>query len=66
LFVKKGDDDIHMVWSETETGINDSIFAPQFSLPSMGTLMWHLPNDAWIGDFDISEEFHNFLLLTGE
>jgi hypothetical protein len=64
--VKKGDDNIHVVWSETEIGINDSVFAPHFFLPLMGILMQYLPNDAWIGDFDIGEEFHNFLLPARE
>ena len=64
--VKKGKDDIHVVWSKTETGVNDSVFAPRFFLPCMGTFMHWLPNDAWIEDFDIGEEFHNFFLPEGK
>jgi hypothetical protein len=51
-----------MVWSETETGVNDSVFAPNFFLPTLDTLIRRLPNDAWLGDFDVGEMFHNFAL----
>jgi hypothetical protein len=60
--VQKGEADIRIVWSETETGVNDSVFAPNFFLPTLDTLIRRLPNDAWLGDFDVGEQFHNFEL----
>jgi hypothetical protein len=44
--VQKGDSDIRMVWSETETGVNESVFAPNFFLPTLDTLIRRLPNDS--------------------
>lgn len=64
--VSKGDDDIRVVWSETETGVNDSVFAPHFFLPSSGTLFRRVPNNAYMGDFDIGEQFNNYLLPEAE
>jgi len=60
--VKKGEDDIRVVWSETENGVNETVFAPRFFLPSVGTLVRRTPPGAFIGDFDIGEMFHNFVL----
>jgi hypothetical protein len=60
--VQKGDSDIRMVWSETETGVNETVFAPNFFLPTLDTLIRRLPNNAWLGDFDVGEMFHNFSL----
>jgi hypothetical protein len=37
--VKKGDTDIQMVWSKTETGVNPSVFVARFFLPCMGTFL---------------------------
>ena len=64
--VKKGEDDIRMVWSETEQGVTETIFAPRIFYPALGTLLRRLPNDSWIGDFDIGEQFHNFCLEKKE
>ena len=64
--VKKGEEDIRMVWSETEQGITDSVFAPRIFYPNPGTLLRRLPNNAFIGDFDIGEQFHDFCLIGPE
>jgi hypothetical protein len=64
--VKKGDNDIWMVWSETEQGITETVFALQIFYPTLGTLLRRLPNNAYIGDFDIGEQFHNFCLPKPE
>ena len=60
--VKKGTDDIRVVWSETEVGVNDAVFAPSFFLPTCGTVTRRMPNNAWMGDFDVGEMFHNYML----
>jgi len=60
--VKKGADDIRVVWSETEVGVNDAVFAPTFFLPTCGTVTRRMPNNAWMGDFDVGEMFHNYML----
>ena len=49
-----------MVWDETQSGVNDSVFAPRFFMPSPGTLCRRIPNGAFMGDFDVGEMFHNF------
>eukprot|EP00978_Attheya_sp_CCMP212_P000170 scaffold305_cov60-Attheya_sp.AAC.3 len=63
----KGGIDIRVVWSdETETGVNPSVFAPNFFLPNADTCARRMPNDAYIGDFDVGEMFYDFPLHEGD
>jgi hypothetical protein len=45
LAVKKGSDGIRVVWSNTETGVNGSIFCPQMFLPNGESMYRRLPVD---------------------
>ena len=60
--VQKGDTDIRIVWSETETGVNPATFAPTFFLPNSGTCTRRMWTGVYIGDFDVGEMFYNFPL----
>ena len=60
--VKKGLYDVQMVYNGTGCGLNDSIWAPHFGLPTV----WHIPLSLLPGysqcNLDIREMFLNFLL----
>jgi len=58
--VPKGDDDIRVVWSQSETGVNECYWPPKFFVPSGGTMHRRLPNHAWCFDDDAGEMFYNF------
>jgi hypothetical protein len=56
--VPKGSDDIRVVWDLKKNGVN----APSFFLPTVATYLRRLDCDAYSGDFDIGEQFHNYML----
>jgi hypothetical protein len=58
---KAGGTDIRLVWDETSSGVNDSVFAPRFFMPSSGTLCRRVLNHAY-PDFDVVEMFHNYMM----
>jgi hypothetical protein len=64
--VPKGDDDIRVMWDLARNGLNEHMFTPSFFLPTMSTYLRRLPRDAYSGDFDIGEQFHNYLLHKSE
>eukprot|EP00978_Attheya_sp_CCMP212_P002922 scaffold6031_cov24-Attheya_sp.AAC.1 len=43
--VKKGADDIRMVYDGTKSGLNDCLFAPWFALPTMSSMFRGLDED---------------------
>ena len=62
--VPKGTDDICMAFDETVSGLNNSIWAPKFMLPSMGSLLIMVGLDMQMVDLDVGEIFYNFLLSS--
>jgi hypothetical protein len=64
--VPKGADDIRVVWDLAKNGLNEKMFTPSFFLPTMHTYLRRLPAGAYCGDFDIGEQFHNYLLHESE
>jgi hypothetical protein len=60
--VPKGIDDIRMVYDASRSGLNASIWAPNFSLPSVESLLREVDQATWMGDVDIGEMFLNFCL----
>jgi hypothetical protein len=62
FWVMKGEDDIRMVWDSTQSGENESVFAPNFFLPSVETLCRRVYKGCYMGDFDVGEMFNNFRL----
>jgi hypothetical protein len=60
--VPKEDSDIRIVYDGTKSGLNGSLWAPWFPLPTIET---HLPTvdvGSYMGDIDIGEMFLNFML----
>ena len=60
--VPKGGTDIRMVYDGTKSGLNDSMWAPWFALPTVETHLRFVGPETWLGDIDIGDMFHNFML----
>ena len=58
--VPKGDADIRMVYDGTSSGLNDTMFAPNFWLPSARSAANVMGFGTWMADMDFGEMFHNF------
>ena len=65
--VSKGEEgDIRPVWSVTENGVNPSVFAPRFYMPTCNTLCRKIYPCTCCADFDVGEMFLNFNLHPSE
>lgn len=60
--VPKGKSDIRMVYDGTASGFNDSVWVPNFGLPTVDTLLRGTGPNTWMVDLDIGEMFLNFML----
>ncbi len=60
--VPKGENDIRMVYDGTKSGLNDAMWAPWFSLPTIETHLRFVNECSFMGDIDIGDMFHNFIL----
>ena len=60
--VPKGNADIRMVYDGTASGFNDSVYVPNFGLPTIETLLRGTDPDTWMVDLDIGDMFLNFML----
>eukprot|EP00980_Cylindrotheca_fusiformis_P024767 scaffold12423_cov140-Cylindrotheca_fusiformis.AAC.1 len=60
--VPKGEDDIRMVYDGTKSGLNDAIWVPRFSLPTVNSMLRAVESKTFMADFDIGECFLNFVL----
>jgi len=60
--VPKGESDIRMVYDGTKSGLNDSLWAPWFALPTLESHLRFVGKDTYLGDIDIGDMFHNFVL----
>ena len=58
--VKKGLDDIRMVYNGSKSGLNDALYCYWFPLPKISTMYNSLMNDYWSSDEDYGEMFLNF------
>ena len=60
--VPKGNDSIRVVYNATSSGLNDAIWAPWFSLPTIDTHLRAVDPGTYMGDGDIGKMFLNFML----
>jgi hypothetical protein len=60
--VPKGDQDIRLVYDASKSGLNLSLWAPNFGLPTVDTLTRGVTESFWMADLDIGEMFLNFPL----
>lgn len=62
FYVPKGLKDIRMVYNGTASGVNDCLFWPHFSLPTIMQASRGLAEGYYQADMDIGEMFLNFIL----
>jgi len=62
FWVKKGDDDIRLVYDGTKSGLNGALWAPSFGLPNVETLLSAVEETTWMADIDVGDMFLNFQL----
>jgi hypothetical protein len=55
--VEKGDDDIRLVYNDSVSGLNLSIWVPRFFLPMIRTHLRAVDEDMYMADVDIGEMF---------
>jgi hypothetical protein len=60
--VPKGEKDMRMVYDASKSSLNKSLWAPNFGLPTVETLVKGLDEFGWMGDLDIGAMFLNFCL----
>ena len=60
--VPKGDADIRVVFDGTSSGLNETLWAPNFYLPSARAASLNLSFSTWMSDMDFGEMFHNFFM----
>ena len=60
--VPKGDSDIRMVYNTTKCGLNETLWAPSFLLPTIDTTLRQVEIGGFMSDIDLGEMFLNFPL----
>ena len=60
--VLKGEDDIRIVYDATKSLLNESIWAPNFFLPTVDSVLRNADTNTWYGDIDLGEMFLNYFL----
>lgn len=60
--IKKGQTDIRVVWNGTKNGVNKTMYTPSFQLPTPASYHWVVEPEMEAGDFDIGEQFPNYML----
>ena len=60
--VDKGETDIRMVYNGTSCGLNDILYAPHFSLPTVRETLHAILPGFYQCDLDIQDQFLNFIL----
>jgi len=60
--VPKAQGDIRMVYDATKSGLNASIWAPNFLLPTIDSMTRLMDHHSWMGDLDLADMFLNFPL----
>mmetsp|Transcript_785 Transcript_785/g.1178 ORF Transcript_785/g.1178 Transcript_785/m.1178 type:complete len:263 (+) Transcript_785:4218-5006(+) len=63
--VPKGKADMRVEYDATKCGLNDALWAPNFYLPTIDTILCNSDLDSWHGDVDLGEMFLNYPLDPG-
>jgi len=64
--VKKGADDIRVVWDLRKNGLNACMCTPSFFLYTPSSYARRVEAGTYGSDADVEEQFHNFLLNVSE
>ena len=62
----KGVSDVQVVWNLMKNGVNPTVLSPYFFLCTITSLCRRLNSGDNQGDFDIKEQYHNYLLHISE
>jgi hypothetical protein len=60
--VPKAGTDIRVVYDATQCGLNDALWAPNFFLPTVDSILRNASAATWFGDIDLGEMFLNYTL----
>ena len=60
--VPKGAHDIRMVYDATKSLLNEALWAPNFMLPDIDSVLNNCTLTSWFGDIDLGEMFLNYFL----
>ena len=60
--VPKAETDVRIVYDGTACGLNDSLWAPNFMLPTVDSIVRNASSSTWFGDIDLGEVFLNYPL----
>ena len=60
--VPKGESDVRIVYDGSRSGLNETIYAPWFALPTVNSMARGLIAGDWLADNDYGEQFLNFPL----
>jgi hypothetical protein len=64
--LKKGEDDVWVVWDLSKNSLNLLTFTPSFFLPMASSYVWRSEPGMEAVNFDVGEQFHNYILQTSE
>ena len=60
--VPKGKDDIRIVYDASACGLNAALWAPNFALPTIDSVLRSADQSTWFSDIDLGEMFLNYFL----
>ena len=60
--VPKDEEDIRIVYDATACGLNEALWAPNFALPTIDSVLRNASQDSWFSDIDLGEMFLNYFL----
>ena len=60
--VPKAGTDIRIVYDATQCGLNEALWAPNFFLPTVDSILRNATYSTWFGDIDLGEMFLNYNL----
>jgi len=63
--VPKGITDIRVVYDGTKSGLTDAVWAPNFFMPSVESLLLYSSAGTWWSDLDLGEMFLNYQMDPG-
>lgn len=61
--VPKAGTDIRVVYDATKCGLNDAVWAPNFFLPTVDSILHNACSSTWFGDIDLGEMCNTHLLI---
>jgi hypothetical protein len=60
--VDKGEHDIRMVYDASKSQLNAALWAPNFMMPNIDSVLNNATLSSWFGDIDLGEMFLNYFL----